>query len=231
MAVVFTNEEKNPNGTRRGLRATRAHAEGAIIASEAPLHTGANNWELTAKWFLHPNAPVPRSAATWPSANGAGLRAWDAEDERSCNAIVAALAAHQPKRAPSREDVRHVYDIMCTNSLCVNPGVWVSAPGAPPPVRQLGYYPMFSMINHACAPNCVLKPAEGRAESAAAKVLVALRPIAASEELTITYMLDTFDTVPVQLRQRELKRDFGFTCACTLCAQQLRAESTPCADP
>ena len=53
-------------------------------------------------------------------------------------------------------------------------------------------------------------------------VLVALRPIAAGEEVVISYIES--DMLPVARRRRELRRGYGFECGCERCVEQAGLE-------
>ena len=64
----------------RGLRAVRAYAAGASVTQEHAVFTGDSNWALAFQWLTR-SVPALESALTWPSANGAGLRQWDENDD------------------------------------------------------------------------------------------------------------------------------------------------------
>lgn len=230
MAQVFANAPGVPEGLRRGLRAVRAYAAGVSVAQEHAVFTGDSNWALAFQWLTR-SVPALDSALTWPSANGAGLRQWDENDEKVCTAIMTAIKGRKGAAAsePTRETIRHVYDIMCTNSLCINPGIYVAETKEELPTRKLGYYPIFSMLNHACTPNCKLETLPGRGgKNGSKKVLITLRPVAKDEELTIEYVSDTFNTLPVEVRRAYLVTEFGFVCQCAQCLRQ-SAEDAPVA--
>ena len=70
---------------------------------------------------------------------------------------------------------------------------------------------LLSLAHHSCLPNCILL--------GGARRLISLRPIAASEPLTISYLplheLRAWDT---QARRDRLWEDYLFVCTCPRCA-------------
>ena len=74
----------------------------------------------------------------------------------------------------------------------------------------VGCYPYGALLNHSCAPNCVLAFAGG-----ATLQVRAARAIGRGEELVHSY---TELTTPTRLRQSMLQRSYGFACDCTRCA-------------
>ncbi|KAH9947569.1 SET domain-containing protein [Amylocystis lapponica] len=89
-----------------------------------------------------------------------------------------------------------------------------------------GIFPLASrLLNHSCVPNAVTKYIITPSECVRMEV-VALRPIAAGEEVTIPY-LDP--ALPFNTRQEALRANYGFTCACLLCSfsQHLKCPLPP----
>jgi hypothetical protein len=84
-----------------------------------------------------------------------------------------------------------------------------------PPLDGTAFYSVICRINHSCDPNVRVTyincPQRGLLAS-----LIALRPIAAGEELVQSY-IDQFASLKV--RQKALK-DYGFECACPKCVQE-----------
>lgn len=79
------------------------------------------------------------------------------------------------------------------------------------PAEGSGFFALHSCINHSCAPNAA---AEGEPDGGAA--FVSLRPIAAGEEITLSYI---DEEAPRRDRQRALA-DYGFVCACARCEEE-----------
>ncbi|RKP34220.1 hypothetical protein BJ085DRAFT_5041, partial [Dimargaris cristalligena] len=69
-----------------------------------------------------------------------------------------------------------------------------------------GTYPLASLLNHACLPNCVAMFAPG-----GQLLAVALEDIAPGQEITISYV----DAIsPYESRRTALRRKYHFTCQC-----------------
>lgn len=102
----------------------------------------------------------------------------------------------------SQDDIRRVYFAIKLNAFNVKKSEGSAAFAS-------GLYPTLALFNHSCDPNCGIQYMPN------AKIrLVALRDIAAGEELTIAY------TKPYErksVRQATLKKNFFFTCNCTAC--------------
>ena len=72
-----------------------------------------------------------------------------------------------------------------------------------------GVYPLGALLNHSCAPNCILRYTDrGVLE------IVAARNIAESEELTHSYVELV---APTRKRQDHLQHVYGFSCQCSRC--------------
>jgi hypothetical protein len=94
-----------------------------------------------------------------------------------------------------------------------------SPPPEPPPptvpVGLTGLFVLVSMLSHDCRPSCYFR-SQWSAQGACPQVTIAaLRPIAAGEELTISYVGDGPESTHVR---RAKLRPYGFTCACARCA-------------
>lgn len=72
-----------------------------------------------------------------------------------------------------------------------------------------------SFFNHSCAPNCCLDG--GR------RVIATLRPVAAGEALTVSYMPQLY--WPAPLRQEHLAGHYYFHCRCERCEAELAGDS------
>jgi hypothetical protein len=79
----------------------------------------------------------------------------------------------------------------------------------------VGLYERLALLNHSCDPSAVILFDKQFA------VLRAIRPIAAGEELTISYCDRATDRF---VRQKLLLERYRFTCACTRCAGPLHAD-------
>lgn len=93
-------------------------------------------------------------------------------------------------------------------------------------------YERGSLLNHSCAANCTrVALSGGRAERA----FVTLRPIAAGEELTLSYLPSGMEVMGTVVRRRHLWLSRGFLCHCDRCSQpqdEVRQVECPecCAD-
>ena len=83
------------------------------------------------------------------------------------------------------------------------------------PGGHAGLFEHVAYANHSCQPNAAIR-VSGHTSGYGLR-FVALRPIVAGEEITISYLRDSLLTQPVRSRQRHL-RFWGFTCACIRCA-------------
>lgn len=77
------------------------------------------------------------------------------------------------------------------------------------PHEGTAVYPVVSLMNHSCTPNCHVVYL-----SSNTAVIVACCDIAAGEELCIQYVPVEG---PVAQRQEELERRYGFRCSCPVC--------------
>ena len=87
-----------------------------------------------------------------------------------------------------------------------------------------GLYPEFAIINHSCAPNCIVNFDDERNLK-----VVALMKIEKGEEIVINYldslkvMRDSLNRTRGQIllrfeRQKMLKKEWNFTCKCIVCS-------------
>eukprot|EP00927_Polykrikos_kofoidii_P010492 TRINITY_DN14426_c0_g1_i1.p1 TRINITY_DN14426_c0_g1~~TRINITY_DN14426_c0_g1_i1.p1 ORF type:complete len:408 (+),score=68.24 TRINITY_DN14426_c0_g1_i1:133-1356(+) len=90
-------------------------------------------------------------------------------------------------------------------------------------------YPVISKTNHSCRPNTwVCVPEDGPGE------LICVRPIAAGEEITVSYLADWTLGWPVEERRRQCVRNWEFACACPRCRPPGGGDDTrlfTCPDP
>jgi len=84
----------------------------------------------------------------------------------------------------------------------------------------LGLFPLTSMMNHSCSPNCS-HYFEIRQCQPPRLIMVALQDIMAGEELTYSYVPLYQSTAK---RREQLQKAYGFVCQCERCLAQ------PCAD-
>jgi hypothetical protein len=83
-----------------------------------------------------------------------------------------------------------------------------------PVVIGSGHYPTVARMNHSCDPNV-----EWRSVSGSATIeMIALRPIAAGEEVVLSYI---DQTLPVNERRSKLLELYGFECLCQKCLSDL----------
>lgn len=78
-------------------------------------------------------------------------------------------------------------------------------------IRGTGVFLRASLMEHSCAPNCNFSTTGRELQ------IIALRPIAAGENLSIDYGMGMYR--PVSHRRAGLKRSHGFTCFCVACTQ------------
>lgn len=83
---------------------------------------------------------------------------------------------------------------------------------AMPRFEGLGLFPCIRVMNHSCFPNVEFKDFGDSCES----IAVARRDILAGEQLVMSY-LDPCSSRSIALRQRALRRDYGFSCLCLRC--------------
>ena len=79
---------------------------------------------------------------------------------------------------------------------------------------------MFDTIcacNHSCEPNAAISRASNDGEV----TLYSLRVIEPGEEITVCYGKPAMRWLPVRMRQKALKRSWGFDCACRKCVSEL----------
>ena len=87
------------------------------------------------------------------------------------------------------------------------------------PEAVAGVWPEFALLNHSCAPAAVAVP------FGAALVVRAAAPIAAGEEVTVSY-LGGARLAPVRARRAALRAGYGFHCQCARCLAEQRAFPT-----
>jgi hypothetical protein len=76
----------------------------------------------------------------------------------------------------------------------------------------IGVYPSAALLNHSCAPNCILR--YKLSEVGPVVQIVAIRDILPGEELTHSY-IDC--SLPQAMRRDRLLEIYGFSCSCPLC--------------
>ena len=83
----------------------------------------------------------------------------------------------------------------------------------------LGFHTLLCHLNNACVPNCCVVDAD---DSQSTKLLVALRCIAAGEELTVSYApAETGAARTAAARRELLLTRFGFVCRCPTCTWEM----------
>ena len=80
------------------------------------------------------------------------------------------------------------------------------------PLDGTGFFPFVACANHSC--DAAAASSKGETDVDGAARLVAMRPIAAGEEVTISYIDDEESSV---WRRREALADYGFVCDCARC--------------
>lgn len=82
-------------------------------------------------------------------------------------------------------------------------------------------YPATALLNHSCAPNCILRYNISSAQGPVVEV-VAIKAIEIGEELCHSY---TDCSSPTSLRQQRLRDIYRFSCQCKLCAVSMSSSS------
>eukprot|EP00752_Nemacystus_decipiens_P005622 g5087.t1 len=77
-------------------------------------------------------------------------------------------------------------------------------------------YERGSRFNHSCAANCTRVTLDG---GGAERAFVTLRPVAAGEELTLSYLPSGMEIMGTVLRRRHIWLSRGFLCHCDRCSQ------------
>jgi len=85
--------------------------------------------------------------------------------------------------------------------------------------EEAGIFPLTAMLNHSCAPNCVLS-----ADTKGTLCVVATEEVQAGEELTVAYI--ELDEEPFGERQEALMESFHFTCQCDWCTHEQAQQAT-----
>ena len=94
----------------------------------------------------------------------------------------------------------------------------------PNPDGVYGIFPTLSYVNHGCMHNAVL--ASSPRTSPEVLRLLAVRPIAAGQEITVGYLMVVSDgkveplgvTLPsLDVRRRFVREEYGFKCQCAFC--------------
>ena len=107
----------------------------------------------------------------------------------------------------SDQDILTMIGIMATNGLDISLGKGYG--------ELMGFYPVFSNLNHSCLANA--KPVKKRDRTVE---VVAKREIRAGEEICIQYLLET---QPTRLRRELIARKWLFLCSCPRCSDRTEA--------
>ena len=221
-----------------GLYVTGAVEKGAVIAAEQLRFLSALSAEVDARrhnsrfaWSLVDNilralpSPSPSALQALVTeltaaryARGLGDFSWDDADDARALALLAGEYAHEP------ELVRTLYDLMATNAWTAQlKAVRCRVEGLERDIVHLipdalGFYPLFSRINHACEANATL---EIPTNQPGALIVRARRALAADEEVTVNYLEPEANNLIIgtgaaTLRPR-LWRELGFRCSCARC--------------
>jgi len=148
-----------------------------------------------------------------------GLTVADRGD-KAANAAAFAAAACAARRPPL---VDLLLDLARARAADPLAGAYLANAMELEPTEECGVFPLAAMCNHACDANCAYAvDADG-----STLYLQATRPIAAGDELTLSYVACLGETRSTRARRDALKRSFGFDCACPRCA----ADDPPGGDP
>lgn len=209
-----------------GTFATRFVARGEQVATESPLalsldytqldplrYNSRFGWSIVEE--IIKSRPQPSLGAFVQGlveekfARGLGLAShWEELDTLALKRLVVTY----------KEDtatLHTLYDIIVTNALTAEL-VSVCRPGLSPNGRVVfdlvprrhGFYKVLSRVNHSCVPNATVYPP--RDQSGPLRV-IALRDIAADEEVTINYLNERSET---STSRRRLFTEFRFVCSC-----------------
>lgn len=109
-------------------------------------------------------------------------------------------------------DISNLQDHLCTRSVR---RYWANCMGPEGSLYERG-----SRLNHSCAPNCsriTLNSSTGG--GAVERAFITLRPVAAGEELTLSYLPSGIEVMGTVVRRRHLWSSRGFVCNCARCSQ------------
>lgn len=82
--------------------------------------------------------------------------------------------------------------------------------------KEGSLYERGSLLNHSCAANCTRVTLNGGGSE---RAFVTLRPVAAGEELTLSYLPSGMEVMGTVVRRRHLWLSRGFLCHCDRCSQ------------
>lgn len=143
------------------------------------------------------------------------------------NAISRRICARQARLHYSSTSAERCCQPTCCASARFQPRYWANCIG-----QEGSLYERGSLLNHGCAANCTRVALDG---GGAERAFVTLRPIAAGEELTLSYLPSGMEVMGTVVRRRHLWLSRGFLCHCDRCTQpqdEVRQVECPecCAD-
>eukprot|EP00931_Biecheleriopsis_adriatica_P093817 TRINITY_DN67538_c0_g1_i1.p1 TRINITY_DN67538_c0_g1~~TRINITY_DN67538_c0_g1_i1.p1 ORF type:complete len:501 (+),score=131.08 TRINITY_DN67538_c0_g1_i1:25-1527(+) len=191
-AVVVSDPEKPHLGLF--LRAARDVKVGEVVLQETPL--------LRVKG---PKGALPADALAAPSLSAlrsAKLFVPDEASSRVVKRLRAECRRPRPRAEPPSEEEQEA-------ALLVRSVLHFNSFGAGPAGRDQVVFPTLARANHSCAPNCLADGDLG--------TLRAMRPVAAGEELTVSYLDDAALLMAREARRKELQEHWEFHCACKRC--------------
>ncbi len=131
-----------------------------------------------------------------------------AELEMVADAVLSAL----PRRFRLAED--ELVRLMCAEQ-CNSFGIWGRAGPSRAQLVGYGLFPALCALNHACLPNCTVAQEPRPARRALA--VRTLAPVAAGDELCISYSGRDLLAGPAAARAAWLAATYHFHCRCALC--------------
>lgn len=128
----------------------------------------------------------------------------DTEQTRECENNVVNYLIDYWKLDFSKEDVRHVVEVLKSNAFEINTST-KNKPGG----LGRGVFPLLSLLNHSCAPNVTFRYVEDDSMEC-----FAIKDIRADEELFSSYISLNDDT---ETRRDILRAGWNFECQCVRC--------------
>ncbi|CAN0506536.1 unnamed protein product, partial [Ectocarpus sp. 8 AP-2014] len=169
---------------------------------------------------MRPAATTTTAPATTTDNDGHGDDVDDDGDDNS-NAIVTLVRREVAwlrkcdrdlRSLPSRELEGAVHRQATKDTCHHHHQYWANCMG-----QDGSLYERGSRFNHSCTANCTRVTLDG---GGVERAFMTLRPVAAGEELTLTYLPSGIDVMGTVVRRRHLWLSRGFLCSCDRCSRQ-----------
>ncbi|KAG1662897.1 hypothetical protein FOA52_009680 [Chlamydomonas sp. UWO 241] len=205
--VVASSSGDAPAGTEQQQQQQQAQARPAVGSAAAQLLARKKKASSCAE-------PATQKAAAGAS-KGFGARVRGAAGRGAGAGAAGAVGSGLPGGATMAE-ARRASKVVNLNCFGDAHGDRAAAALRGEPVSaHIGVWPEFAMLNHSCSPNAI-----NYALGSRALVVRAATHVAAGDEITISY-LGRPQLVPVDARIELLREDYGFSCECERCTNEL----------